>query len=174
MRLVLRRHARTHWRLLRKGLGSSRYNATKRICIAFRVMGARMPKTARYRLQSLLHARVPWRVIDELEWLRRILPRSCSKPPKRDPIPQIRKKFILGNRIAQPLSCVHVRFCCLACKLMVARIVRLRMSVIREKRHQPPTNPLSLRARNEIDELLLAVHVELPIDIAPMGDGRSF
>lgn len=133
-----------------------------------------MPKTARYRLQSLLHARVPWRVIDELEWLRRILPRSCSKPPKRDPIPQIRKKFILGNRIAQPLSCVHVRFCCLACKLMVARIVRLRMSVIREKRHQPPTNPLSLRARNEIDELLLAVHVELPIDIAPMGDGRSF
>ena len=97
VRLVLRRHARTHWRLLRKGLGSSRYNATKRICIAFRVMGARMPKAARYRLQSLLHARVPWRVIDELEWLRRILPRSCSKPPKRAPIPQIRKKIHFGE-----------------------------------------------------------------------------
>ena len=33
---------------------------------------------------------------------------------------------------------------------------------------------LSLRGRNEIDELLFAVHVELPIDIAPVGDGRSF
>ena len=33
---------------------------------------------------------------------------------------------------------------------------------------------LSLRSRNEIDELLFAVHVELPIDIAPVGDGRSF
>ena len=27
---------------------------------------------------------------------------------------------------------------------------------------------------HEVDDLLLAVHVELPIDIAPMGDGRSF
>ena len=32
----------------------------------------------------------------------------------------------------------------------------------------------SLRGRNEIDELLFAVHVELSIDIAPVGDGRSF
>lgn len=33
---------------------------------------------------------------------------------------------------------------------------------------------LSLRSHNEIDELLFAVHVELPIDIAPVGDGGSF
>lgn len=33
---------------------------------------------------------------------------------------------------------------------------------------------LSLRGCNEIDELLFAVHVELSIDIAPVGDGRSF
>lgn len=33
---------------------------------------------------------------------------------------------------------------------------------------------LSLRGCNEIDELLLAVYVELSIDIAPVGDGRSF
>ena len=37
-----------------------------------------------------------------------------------------------------------------------------------------PKRPLSLRSRNEIDELLFAVHVELPIDIAPMSDGGSF
>lgn len=37
-----------------------------------------------------------------------------------------------------------------------------------------PKRPLSLRSRNEIDELLFAVHVELPIDIASVGDGRSF
>ena len=35
-------------------------------------------------------------------------------------------------------------------------------------------SPLLLRGRNEINELLLAVHVEFPIDIAPVGDGRSF
>ena len=102
-------------------------------------------------------------------------------------------------------------FCCLVRKLMVARVLRLRMSVIRAKEtpvcgnffcylgtggsstplssastaqaHRlslriaampMPKRLLSLRGRNEIDELLFAVHVELPIDIAPVGDGRSF
>ena len=69
---------------------------------------------------------------------------------------------------------LYFYFCCLACKLMVARVLRLRMSAIRGKRHQPPSISLSLRGRNEIDELLFAVHVELSIDIAPVGDGRSF
>lgn len=55
---------------------------------------------------------------------------------------------------------------------MVARVLHLRMSVIREKRHQPPFISLSLRGRNEIDELLLVVHVELPMDIAPCPYAR--
>lgn len=63
-------------------------------------------------------------------------------------------------------------FCCLACKLMVARVLLLRMSAIQGKGHQPPSISLSLRGRNEIDEPLFAVHVELPIDIAPCPYAR--
>lgn len=140
---------------------------------------------------------------NEIEWLRRILPRGFSKLPKRALIPQMRNNFHFGEL----RSC----FCCLVRKLMVARVLRLRMSVIRAKEtpvcgnffcylgtggsstplssastaqaHRlslriaampMPKRPLSLRSRNEIDELLFAVHVELPIDIAPMSDGGSF
>jgi len=65
---------------------------------------------------------------NEIEWLRRILPRGFSKLPKHAHIPQMRNNFHFGELC----SC----FCCLACKLMVARVLRLRMSVIREKGRQ--------------------------------------
>lgn len=55
---------------------------------------------------------------------------------------------------------------------MVARVLLLRMSVIRGKEAPVVAISLSLRGRNEINELLFAVHVELPIDIAPCPYAR--
>ena len=62
----------------------------------------------------------------------RYVVRSMSFMPvlrdQSNPFPKFEKTFILGN--------YYFYFCCLTRKLMVARVLRLRMSVIREKGRQ--------------------------------------
>lgn len=75
------------------------------------------------------------RSCNEIEWLCRILPRGFSRLPKHALIPQIRKNFNFGE--------LYFYFCCLACKLMVARVLLLRMSAIRGKGR--PSSPSHCR-----------------------------